>query len=119
MPQFEINLHKRANKFALILAAIILTALAKPASLAAQSPAGPLDAQEEAKISKMLAASGVPSISISIVEENGKTVYAKALGQASLSPDRTATPATRYAIGSTSKEFTDAALLLLPAERRL
>jgi CubicO group peptidase (beta-lactamase class C family) len=119
MSRFGNNPQTGANKFALIIAAIIFAALVKPASLAAQTSAGPLDAQEEIKISKMLAASGVPSISISIVEENGKTVYAKALGEASLSPERAATPQTRYAIGSISKQFTAAAILLLAEERKL
>ena len=118
MSRFKNNLHARANKFALIIAAIIFATLARPASVAAQTT-GPLDAQEESKISKMLAAGGVPSISISIVEENGKTVYAKALGEASLSPERAATPQTRYAIGSISKQFTAAAILLLAEERKL
>jgi D-alanyl-D-alanine carboxypeptidase len=119
MSRFGNNPQTGANKFALIIAAIIFAALVKPASLAAQTSAGPLDAQEEIKISKMLAASGVPSISISIVEENGKTVYAKALGEASLSPERAAIPQTRYAIGSISKQFTAAAILLLAEERKL
>ncbi|MFZ0970428.1 MAG: hypothetical protein WAN13_19305, partial [Candidatus Acidiferrales bacterium] len=78
MPQSKNNPRMRVNQYALIIFAIILAALAKPASLAAQTSAGPLDAAEEAKISKMLAASGVPSISIAIVDENGKTVYARA-----------------------------------------
>ncbi|MFZ0036646.1 MAG: serine hydrolase domain-containing protein [Candidatus Acidiferrales bacterium] len=119
MPQSKNNPRMRVNQYALIIFAIILAALAKPASLAAQTSAGPLDAAEEAKISKMLAASGVPSISIAIVDENGKTVYARAFGQASLSPERAASEKTRYAIGSISKQFTVAAILLLAEERKL
>jgi CubicO group peptidase (beta-lactamase class C family) len=119
MPRSKINPRRRVKNYALIIFAIVSAALAKPASLAAQTSVGPLDAQEESKISKMLAASGVPSISISIVEENGKTVYAKAFGQASLSPERAANPQTRYAIGSISKQFTAAAILLLAEERKL
>ena len=119
MPRSKTNPRRRVKNYALIVFAIVSAALAKPASLAAQTSAGPLDAQEEAKISKMLAASGVPSISISIVEENGKTVYAKAFGEASLSPERAATPQTRYAIGSISKQFTAAAILILAEERKL
>jgi len=40
-------------------------------------------------------------------------VYANAYGKAQLSPSTAATPATRYAVDSISKEFTAAAVLLL------
>ena len=119
MPRMQMNPRTRVNKFALIIFALILAALANPSTLAAQTSSGPLDAQEEAKISKMLAASGVPSISIAVVDDNGKTVYTRAFGEASLSPERAANEKTRYAIGSISKQFTVAAILLLTEERKL
>ena len=58
-----------------------------------------------------LQSSGAPSVSVAVVQ-NGRTVYAKAFGKANLQKDISASPETRYAIGSISKQFTAAALLL-------
>lgn len=55
--------------------------------------------------------SHAPSISVAIVQ-NGRLVYANAAGHASLKPERKATAETRYAVGSISKQFTVAAILL-------
>jgi len=84
----------------------------------ASSSGAVLSAEEEAKIAKMLEASGVPSISIAIVESE-RMVYARAMGKAELSPERAATEKTRYAIGSISKEFTAAAILLLAEQGKV
>jgi D-alanyl-D-alanine carboxypeptidase len=89
----------------------IYPALAQPASRA-------LGPQEEAKIAKMLAESGVPSISVAVVE-NGETTYVRAFGKASLSPERAADANTRYAVGSISKQFTAAIVLLLAEQGKL
>lgn len=66
----------------------------------------------------MLAESGAPSVSIAIVED-GRVAYAKAFGKASLAPVRPADAATRYAIGSVSKQFTSAAILLMEEQGKL
>jgi CubicO group peptidase (beta-lactamase class C family) len=65
-----------------------------------------------------LAKSGVPSASIAVVRD-GKLVYAKAYGDARLDPKTPATPAMRYSIGSISKEFTAAAILMLQQQGKL
>jgi CubicO group peptidase (beta-lactamase class C family) len=65
-----------------------------------------------------LAKSGVPSASIAVVRD-GKLAYARAYGHARLDPETPATPAMRYSIGSISKEFTAAALLMLQQRGRL
>ena len=84
----------------------------------AQTRGTALDETEEAKIAKMLAESGAPSISIAIVE-HGELAYAKAFGNAALDPKRAADAQTRYAVGSISKQFTAAAILLLAQEGKL
>ena len=61
---------------------------------------------------------GVPSASVAVVE-NGQIVYTHAYGQARLEPAEAATPAMRYSIGSISKQFTAAAILLLEQEGKL
>jgi D-alanyl-D-alanine carboxypeptidase len=63
-------------------------------------------------VTAALARTGVPSASIAIVR-NHEISYTHAYGWAQLVPQRAATATMRYAIGSISKEFTAAALLLL------
>lgn len=65
-----------------------------------------------------LASSGVPSASIAVVR-GGKCVYVKAYGDARLEPITPATPAMRYSVGSISKEFTVAAMLMLQQQGKL
>jgi len=72
----------------------------------------------EEEIAKMFAESSAPSVSIAVVE-HGQLVYAKAFGMASLAPDRPADARTRYAVGSISKQFTAAAILLIAQEGKL
>ena len=59
----------------------------------------------------MRQAYGVPSVSVAVIQ-NGRLVFTKAFGDSQLSPARSATFTTRYAVGSISKQFTAAALLL-------
>jgi CubicO group peptidase (beta-lactamase class C family) len=61
---------------------------------------------------------GVPSASVAVVR-GGKLVYTHAYGNAHLDPDKAATPDMRYAIGSISKQFTAAALLILQEQGKL
>jgi D-alanyl-D-alanine carboxypeptidase len=72
----------------------------------------------DAAATLVLARTGVPSASVAIVRQ-GEIAYANAYGLAQLSPRRPATPAMRYAIGSISKEFAAAALLLLEEQHVL
>lgn len=78
----------------------------------------PLSRKLDEKISAALAASGAPSVSVAVVR-NDETIYVKAFGKANIAENRAATAATRYAVGSISKEFTAAALLLLQEEGKL
>ncbi|MGD0872455.1 MAG: serine hydrolase domain-containing protein [Bryobacteraceae bacterium] len=94
---------------------LFLTLAALP--LAAQSPAD-LDRKLTDKIAATLKASTAPSASVAVVLD-GKLVFAKAFGKASIDPDRPATTETRYAVGSISKQFTAAALLLLEEQGKL
>ncbi len=66
----------------------------------------------------VLATTGVPSASISIVK-GGNIVYNKAFGMARIEPPTPATPQMRYSIGSVSKQFTAAAILLLEQDGKL
>ena len=72
----------------------------------------------DAAANEILEATQVPSASIAIVKD-GRTVYVQAYGQARLAPPMEATPQMRYSIGSISKQFTAAAVLLLAQEGKL
>jgi len=63
----------------------------------------------------VLAETGAPSASIAIVTD-GRIAFLQAHGNARLEPRVAATPEMRYSIGSISKQFTAAAILML-AER--
>ena len=65
-----------------------------------------------------LARTGVPSASIAVVKD-GQVVYVKAYGDARLEPKTPATAEMRYSIGSISKQFTAAAILLLQEQGKL
>lgn len=69
-------------------------------------------------VNATLASTGVPSASVSIVED-GKITYANAYGKASLNPPKPAEPQMRYAIGSISKQFAATAILMLQEEGKL
>src|SRR5881409_166482 len=80
----------------------------------------PADVTE--KIDKLaadsLARTGVPSASLAIVRE-GQVAYVKAFGDARLEPKKPAASEMRYSIGSISKQFSAAAILLLQEQGKL
>ncbi len=67
---------------------------------------------------KVLQQTGVPSASIAVVQ-HCKLVYSHAYGMARIDPPFAATPQMRYSIGSISKQFTAAAILLLQEQDKL
>lgn len=91
-------------------------ALSIAASLFAQAP--PLDQELDRRIPAALAAAGAPSVSVAVIRD-GRLEYARALGRADNAKNRAADASTRYAVGSISKQFTAAALLLLQEEGKL
>jgi D-alanyl-D-alanine carboxypeptidase len=92
---------------------------------AAASPAGSNSApgndwhtQIDAVVREAVSAGAVPSVSLAVVQD-GRLAHIQAYGRARLSPQRAATPAARYSIGSVGKQFTAAAILLLAEEGKL
>lgn len=65
-----------------------------------------------------LSVTGVPSASLAVVKD-GKIVYTQAYGDARLDPKASAKPQMRYSIGSISKQFTAAAILVLQEQGKL
>src|SRR5271169_2359246 len=72
----------------------------------------------DAIVRQELANTGVPSASIAIVQ-GGAINYLQAYGNARLEPRAPALPSMRYSIGSISKQFTAAAVLLLAEQGKL
>ncbi|MFL6213748.1 MAG: serine hydrolase domain-containing protein [Blastocatellia bacterium] len=97
--------------------AIVIAFTSLPAAAQTQLPS---DLQE--KIDKLaadaLARTGVQSASVAVVKD-GRIAYVKAYGDARLEPRTAATPQMRYSIGSISKQFTAAAILLLQEQGKL
>ena len=84
----------------------------------APSERGGLAGQVERIVTEKLTSSSVPSVSVAVVRER-KVVIAEAMGYARLEPRTEARASMRYPIGSISKQFTAAAILLLVDEGKL
>ena len=69
-------------------------------------------------VDQALRQTGVPSASLAIVRD-GEIAYTRAYGKARLDPPEPAQPRMRYSIGSISKQFTAAAILLLEQQGKL
>src|SRR6266550_5427054 len=84
--------------------------------------AAPIAGQDTAAIDKavneVLTKSGAPSASIAVVKD-GKIAYTHAYGLARIDPPMPANADMRYSIGSISKQFTAAAILMLAEEGKL
>jgi D-alanyl-D-alanine carboxypeptidase len=90
-----------------------------PIAARAQSPlSSDAKAKIDTAVTQVLSLTKLPSASIAIVKD-GRIAYLQAYGLARLSPPMEATPQMKYAIGSISKQFTAAAVLLLAQEGKL
>jgi D-alanyl-D-alanine carboxypeptidase len=107
--------YPRAARFATALACLATSTAAAQATNTL-----PLDlaAKVGAAIKQVMDKSGVPSASVGIVQ-NGQITYVAAFGRARLTPAMPASPDLHYAIGSISKQFTTACILLLAQEGKL
>lgn len=109
------------NRFSLFrFSSVLLLLVATAHTITTAQQRVELSPELKAKIDKLavdtLAKSGVPSASLAIVRD-GQVVYLKAYGDAR--PKTAATPEMRYSIGSISKQFTAAAILLLQEQGKL
>jgi len=103
------------------LRAICLFILLTTSLLQAQAPP-PISTAPREKIDAItkqaLATTGVPSASIAIVQ-GGAITYLQAYGDGRIEPHMPALPSMRYSVGSISKQFTAAAVLLLAEQGKL
>ena len=77
-----------------------------------------LQGKIDAAAKEVLAKTGVPSASVGVVQ-GGRIVFTRAYGSARLAPPLPATADLHYAIGSISKQFTAACILLLQEDGKL
>jgi len=91
-------------------------------ALTTDAMAATLDAGQKARIRAIVAEARAkapaPSTSVAAVVD-GELAYAEVFGLANLDPARPATPETRYDIGSVSKQFTAAAVMLMVQDGKL
>jgi D-alanyl-D-alanine carboxypeptidase len=102
----------RAICFFILLAASLLQAQA-PTPISAA-----LREKIDAITKQALTDTGVPSASIATVQ-GGAITYLRAYGEGRIEPHTPALPSMRYSIGSISKQFTAAAVLLLAEQGKL
>jgi CubicO group peptidase (beta-lactamase class C family) len=101
------------------LALALVCLIALPAGAAAQDTlSADLRASIDKAAAEVLETTGAPSASIAVVRD-GAVAYVHAYGLATLEPPVSATAEMRYSIGSISKQFTAAAILLLAEDRKL
>jgi D-alanyl-D-alanine carboxypeptidase len=100
--------------FSAVLVAFCWTAVAQTQTTLASD----LQAKIDKTAQEVLAQTGVPSASVAIVKD-GTIAYLQAYGDARLEPKTPARAEMRYSIGSISKQFTAAAILLLQEDAKL
>src|SRR5208337_3697312 len=103
------------------LSAVFILILLTTSLLQAQAPvplSPALRKKVDAIVRQALTTTGVPSASIAIVQ-SGAIAYLQAYGEGRIEPHMPALPSMRYSIGSISKQFTAAAVLLLAEQGKL
>ena len=96
---------------------LLLSFLVLPLAAQDTLPADTRAAIDKA-VGEVLAKTGAPSASVAVVKD-GRIAYVHAYGVANLETKMPATTEMRYSIGSISKQFTAAAVLLLAEEGKL
>jgi D-alanyl-D-alanine carboxypeptidase len=103
----------------IVVRTILLIALTWPVPLCVRAQLPPSTASRiDAIAAQALAESGAPSVSIAVIKD-GNVVLVKAYGNARLDPTVPARPEMRYSIGSVSKQFMAASILLLTQDGKL
>ena len=97
---------------------LIAGLLAASSALSAQPTAPSLETRIDAAATAVLQSTGVPGASVAVIRDD-KLVLQKAYGQGRLEPPTAANPAMRFAVGSISKQFTAAAIMLLAEQGKL
>jgi len=113
-----IGRHSHHLRSARLVGAILALVSTRAVAQATNTLPADLAAKVAAAVQQVIDKTHVPSASVGIVQ-NGHITYIAAFGQARLSPAMAASPDMHYAIGSISKQFTAACVLLLAEEGKL
>jgi CubicO group peptidase (beta-lactamase class C family) len=100
------------------LVAFICLLMLSPVLWAQDTLSPELRASIDEAAAEVLQTTGAPSASVAVVRD-GAIAYIHAYGLATIEPPTPATTEMRYSIGSISKQFTAAAILLLAEDRKL
>lgn len=103
---------------ATFVAALCASSVAAPRAGAQKAPARGLPADFDAVVARAMSTFKVPGLAVAIVK-NDSVVFAKGYGVRKLGAPEPVTPNTLFAIGSTTKAFTVAALQILKQEGKL
>src|SRR5438477_3524896 len=110
---------QRSHQRVLLFLALITLSATVGASAQNSGTISPdLRAKIDSIAQQILSSTGVPSASLALVQD-GRITYLQAYGDATLDPPTPARPQMRYSIGSISKQFTAAAMLLLAEQHKL
>jgi D-alanyl-D-alanine carboxypeptidase len=101
-----------------VLAGLVVAAQLRPAPVRAQDGNGGLAKEVDRIVGDVLSRTGVPSASVGIVRD-GRIVLTHGYGRARLEPPLAAAADMRYPVGSISKQFTVACVLLLQQDGKL
>jgi YbgC/YbaW family acyl-CoA thioester hydrolase len=100
-----------------VRATLVITLSAALAAIAQAAPAS-FENGVDAAAAQVLETTGVPSASVAVIRD-GRTVLVRAYGHARLQPEEAANPVMRYSVGSVSKEFLAATIMLLVEQGKL
>jgi len=103
---------------AVALAGLVVFFLSTAILQAENSMSAALRGRIDVVVRKMLTDTGAPSASIAVVQ-GGVITYLQAYGDGRIESHTAASPAMRYSIGSISKQFTAASILLLAEQGKL
>ncbi|WP_213805663.1 serine hydrolase domain-containing protein [Granulicella sp. dw_53] len=101
-----------------VLGFVLLLGVSVSELLGQQALSPEMRGKVDAAVKQVMEKTGVPSASVGIVQ-GGRVVYTEAFGRARLSPELMAKPEMHYAVGSISKQFTAACVLLLAEDGKL
>lgn len=111
------NRHARLISHSLLIS-ILVGVLSSAACAQTLGLGDDLRTKIDKTVQEVLAQTGVPSASIAMVRD-GVLFYLQAYGDARLEPKTAARPEMRYSIGSISKQFTAASMLMLQQDGKL
>lgn len=116
---------KRIHPLQIVVCLVLIVTTLSAAQTAAQTPApvkqAPLSLEPQALaafLSEEVASKGLVGLSLAVMRD-GKLIYAGGAGRCSIAPNLPVEPETMFAIGSITKQFTSACILLLAEDGKL